>query len=79
MLVTAEGPNHSLKFYWALIGKSLWTSETVAGDSTTYSAPSITVNKYSNGDPSHAGRTSCLAHAAMVFAGDPGLFAHSYG
>ena len=32
-------------FYWAFTGDSLRNPETVAGNSTTYSAPSITVNK----------------------------------
>ena len=39
--IVAEGPNNSLKFYWADNGFSTWNRETVAGSSTTYSAVSI--------------------------------------
>jgi hypothetical protein len=39
--IVAEGPNHSLYFYWATNGTSTWHQETVAGANTTYSAPAL--------------------------------------
>jgi hypothetical protein len=39
--IAVQGPNDSLKFYWADDGSSTWTAETVAGSGTTYSAPSM--------------------------------------
>ncbi len=42
--IAVQGPNHSLKFYWAVNGTATWHAETVAGAGTTYSAPSMTVN-----------------------------------
>ena len=42
--IAIQGPNHSLKFYWAVNGTATWHAETVAGAGTTYSAPSMTVN-----------------------------------
>jgi hypothetical protein len=43
--IAAEGPSHSLDFYWAVNGSSTWTPEVVAGAGTTASAPAITVNQ----------------------------------
>ncbi|MGO8957782.1 MAG: hypothetical protein ACLQFR_10485 [Streptosporangiaceae bacterium] len=42
--IAVQGPNHSLKFYWAVNGTPTWHAETVAGAGTTFSAPSMTVN-----------------------------------
>ncbi len=42
--IAIQGPNNSLKFYWAVNGTTTWHAETVAGRNTTYSAPSMTVN-----------------------------------
>jgi len=42
--IAVQGPNDSLKFYWAADGSTTWTAETVAGSGTTYSAPSMLVN-----------------------------------
>src|SRR5271166_3812173 len=42
--IAIQGPNHSLKFYWANNGTSTWHAETIAGAGTTYSAPAMTVN-----------------------------------
>jgi hypothetical protein len=42
--IAAMGPNHRLKFYWAVNGSTTWHPETVAGAGTTFSAPSMTVN-----------------------------------
>ena len=42
--IAAEGPHHSLRFYWAVNGSPTWHAEKVAGAGTTFSAPSMTVN-----------------------------------
>jgi hypothetical protein len=42
--IAVPGPNHSLRFYWAVNGTSTWHAETVAGGGSTFSAPSMTVN-----------------------------------
>jgi hypothetical protein len=42
-LVTAEGPDHSLMFYWRDATSATWHQETVIGSNSTYSAPSIAV------------------------------------
>src|SRR5580700_8808512 len=39
--IVAQGPNDSLRFYWAVSGTATWHPETVAGRGTTYSAPSM--------------------------------------
>ncbi len=40
-MIAAEGPNHSLEFYWNIDGTAAWHFEQVAG-AHTYSAPSLT-------------------------------------
>ena len=40
-VMAAEGPNHSLDFYWQTIGTSPWHREVVAKAHTTFSAPSV--------------------------------------
>ena len=47
--VVAQGPNNSLIYYWNYSGNP-WYSWTVAGSSTTYSAPSIVIGSYYQGD-----------------------------
>jgi hypothetical protein len=42
--IAVPGPNHSLRFYWAVNGTTTWHAETVAGPGSTFSAPSMTVN-----------------------------------
>ena len=42
--IAIQGPNDSLRFFWAFNGTSNWHAETVAGPGTTFSAPSMTVN-----------------------------------
>ncbi len=42
--IAVPGPNHSLRFYWAVNGTSTWHAETIAGGGSTFSAPSMTVN-----------------------------------
>ena len=41
--IVAEGPHNSLRYYYASTPQSPWTEVTVAGNHTTYSAPSIYV------------------------------------
>jgi len=40
VIISAEGPGHTLKFYWAANGSPSWTPETLPGNAD--SAPSIT-------------------------------------
>ncbi len=40
-VIAAEGPGHSLLFYWQTIGGVPWHPELVAGPGTTFSAPSV--------------------------------------
>ena len=40
-VIAAEGPNHSLDFYYQAVGTAGWHEEVVAGANTTYSAPSV--------------------------------------
>jgi len=40
-VIAAEGPGHSLIFYWQTIGGVPWHPEFVAGPGSTYSAPSV--------------------------------------
>jgi hypothetical protein len=35
-VVSAEGPERSLQFYWQTIGAKPWNPELVAGKNTTY-------------------------------------------
>jgi hypothetical protein len=42
--IAAQGPDHTLRFYWAVNGTATWHPETVAGPGTTYSAPSMIQN-----------------------------------
>ena len=39
--IAVQGPDNSLKFYWAANGTTTWHAETVAGAGTTFSAPSV--------------------------------------
>ena len=47
--IAAEGPNHTLKFFWATNGSSTWNPEQVAGKNTTYSEPAIASSTKANG------------------------------
>src|SRR5580693_4082038 len=40
-VIAAEGPGHSLLFYWQTIGGVPWHPELVAGPGTTFSAPKV--------------------------------------
>ena len=42
--IVVQGPNHSLRYYWAINGTTTWHAETVAGAGSTYSAPSMILN-----------------------------------
>jgi hypothetical protein len=42
--ITAMGPNHNLKFYWAVNGTPTWHPETIAHAGTTFSAPAMNVD-----------------------------------
>ena len=42
--ITVQGPNHSLKFYWAVNGSPTWHAETIAHAGTTFSAPAMNVD-----------------------------------
>jgi hypothetical protein len=44
LTVDVPGPNHKLRFCWAINGTPTWHPETLAGQGTTFSAPSMTVN-----------------------------------
>jgi hypothetical protein len=39
--IATDGASHRLRFFWAVNGSSTWHPETVAGNNTTYSAPSM--------------------------------------
>jgi hypothetical protein len=43
--VFAEGPSNSLDTYWATPGSTSWSSGTIAGSGTTYSAPAAVVTQ----------------------------------
>jgi len=47
--IAAQGPNHSLEFYWQTIGGTVWGQESVNGSNSTYSAPSIGEGNNSTG------------------------------
>jgi len=42
--IAAVSPKGYLRFYWAIYGTGTWHPETVAGEGTIISAPSITAN-----------------------------------
>jgi hypothetical protein len=44
MIIAAEGPSHSLKFYSSADSGATWNPEQAASTGTTYSAPSMTTN-----------------------------------
>jgi hypothetical protein len=41
VIIAVQGPDDSLDFYWQIIGESSWQKEIVAGNGTTFSAPSL--------------------------------------
>lgn len=42
--IVAQGPDNTLRFYWAANGSSTWHRETVASSVNNSTAPSITSN-----------------------------------
>jgi hypothetical protein len=42
--IAAQGPNHSLLFYWAFNGSGSWHTETVGGDLSAAQGPSLTLD-----------------------------------
>jgi hypothetical protein len=42
--ITAQGPSHTLDFYWQTNGSSTWNPEQIADPGTIFSAPSMTTD-----------------------------------